>query len=254
MYLVTIGEIFLKGKNRSFFQRKLISNIQVALNIDRSKIKDLRNRILIFSDSAENLKYVFGINSFFKVLECDFNEINVKASSFVKNQKSFRITAQRITKTYKPSRDIEKEVGAFVNKDKNFKVDLENPEINIRIDIIGDKAYLYTEINDGLGGLPVGVSGDVFIEVNDKIRSTLAAFLIMKRGCKVILSKDIPLIHKFEPGFKINIKEKNENDVIVKDETFENIQDNNSDQFVLKPLIGYSRNDIEKLYEKIRNL
>ncbi|HLC86338.1 MAG TPA: THUMP domain-containing protein [Candidatus Nanoarchaeia archaeon] len=254
MYLVTIGEIFLKGKNRNYFQRKLVSNIQSALNVKRNKIKDLRNRIIVFVENADNLKYVFGINSYFKVLECDFNEMNENALSFIRNQKSFRISAQRINKNYKSSKEIEKEVGAFIHDAENIKVDLKNPEINIRIEIIGNKAYLYTKINEGLGGLPVGVSGDVFIDVNDEVKSALTAFLMMKRGCRVSLSKDLSLIHKFEHGLKINIREKNKEDVVVKDYAFENLKEDNSENFTLKPLVGYSEDNIKELYNKIKDL
>ena len=253
MYLVTIGEIFLKGKNRNFFQKRLVNNIQSALKIEKSKIKDLRNRIIVLADNADNLKYVFGINSYFKVIKCGFEEINEKALTFINNQKSFRISAQRITKTYKSSKEIEVEVGAFVHDKTNVKVDLENPEVNIYIEIIHDKAYLFEKINEGLGGLPVAVSGDVYINVNDEIRSALTAFLVMKRGCRISLSKDVPLMHKFEHGFKIEIRDKKENDIVVEDDVLENIS-KKENSFVLKPLIGYDKKRINELYDKIKKL
>ncbi len=254
MYVIGIGEIFLKGKNRRFFQRRLLNNIQSSLKIESNKIKDLRNRILIQTDNAENMKYVFGINSYFHAIECSPNEINQQALSFINGQKTFRITAQRITKDYKTSKEIEVEVGKFIVDNKNIKVDLENPEVNIHINIIGSKAYVYDKIDHGLGGLPIGVSGEVHINVNNEVRSTLAGYLMMKRGCIISLSEDLPLLHKFEHGFNIKIREKNEHDVVVEDEVIEDFKNNNSKNFILKPLIGFNKEDINKLYNKIKSL
>ena len=38
MYLVAIGEIFLKGKNRVIFERRLIRNIRKTLNLEENEL------------------------------------------------------------------------------------------------------------------------------------------------------------------------------------------------------------------------
>ena len=252
MYLITIGEIFLKGKNRNVFQKRLLKNIKSALNIDNSKIKDLRNRIMVLSDDCSNLKYVFGINSFFKVNECSFDNINLTALSFISDEKTFRISARRLTKVYKPSQEIQEDVGEFILNNKNIKVDLHNPDINIFIEIIGDKAYLYHGSVKGLGGLPVGISPHVYIDVRDEIKSTVSGFLMMKRGCPLVLSKDISLLKKFENGFYFKIRDKKDDDTIIKDELLNEIKSSNG--FTLRPLVGYSEDEVIKLYDKIKDL
>ena len=252
MYLITIGEIFLKGKNRNVFQRRLLKNIKSALGIDSSKIKDLRNRIMILSDDCNNLKYVFGINSFFKVSECSFDKINETALSFVSDEKTFRITARRLTKNYKPSQEIQEDVGEFILNNKDIKVDLHNPNINIFIEIIEDKAYLYHKPIKALGGLPVGISPHVYIDVNDEVRSTVAGFLMMKRGCPLALSKELPLLKKFENGFYFKMRDKKDTDSIIKDDLLGDIK--HSDEFTLRPLVCYSEDEVKKLYNKIKDL
>ncbi len=110
MYLVRAGEIFLKGKNHRIFENKLINNIKKAT--DCKTFKNFKNLYLI--DSNKNLDKVFGITSYSEVIETELDKINETALTFVKDQKSFRIRAKRTTKDYKPSPQIEREVGAHV--------------------------------------------------------------------------------------------------------------------------------------------
>jgi len=76
----------------------------------------------------------------------------------------------------------------------------------------------------------------------------------MKRGCKIYLSSDLPLMHKFAKSFKLKVREEYDNDFIVTDETFENIDLKENQKFILKPLIGYSEEEINKIYNKIVNI
>ncbi|MBI4170077.1 MAG: tRNA 4-thiouridine(8) synthase ThiI, partial [Candidatus Aenigmarchaeota archaeon] len=64
---------------------------------------------------------------------------------------------------------------------------LSRPELDINIEITNRSAYIYSEIYQGLGGLPVGVTGKVIALVSGGIDSPVAAMLAMKRGCKCVL-------------------------------------------------------------------
>ena len=256
MYIVTIGEIFLKGKNRNKFESKLLHNIRKALNLKQEELIKLRNRYLILKNDVENLRYVFGINSYYKAEGCTFEELNEFCLNKITNEKTFRITVQRLNKNfYKTSLELEREIGAYIVDKKKLKVKLVNPEINIHIEIIKNKFYVYTKPIRGLGGLPVGSSGTVYINVNDSIKSTVVAFLMMKRGCAVNMSLDISVIRKFEHGFKIKIREEKDYDVIVNGEIITELNSKEKDErFILRPLIGFTDNEINELYEKINEL
>ena len=255
MYLVSIGEIFLKGNNRNNFERKLMRNIREALELSPNDLQRYRNRYIILKDENINkLQRIFGVYSYSKCIKCDLDKIKETALSLIKNEKSFRISAKRFHSVTKSSTEINIEIGDYILENKNIKVNLENPEINIRIEEISKKAYLYTEIIKGPGGLPVGTSGFVFLRVNDEVNSTVAAYLIMKRGCTISLSKELSLIRKFEYGFNIKIREENENDFIITDETFENVNLKEENKFVMKPLLGYTEKQIIELYEKIKSI
>ena len=76
----------------------------------------------------------------------------------------------------------------------------------------------------------------------------------MKRGCIVSVSKELPLVHKFESGFNIRIREEKSNDIAATDEIFENLEMKNDDKMILRPLIGYSGEKIKEIYEEIKEL
>ena len=157
----------------------------------------------------------------------------------------------------KSSQTINEEIGSYiVDKKPNIKVQLESPEIDIRIEELSNKAFLYKALDmvKGLGGLPVETGGFVHLIVNDEISSTVAGFLLMKRGCVISLSKDLKLLHKFEHGFNVRLREEKPEDIIAIDEIFENLRLKEDGKFILRPLIGYTKEQIEELYNKINEL
>ncbi len=255
MYLVSIGEIFLKGDNRNIFERILMKNIRKALNLDPNDLQRHRNRYLVLKDENINkLQLVFGVNSYSKVTKCDLDKIKENALSLINNEKSFRVSSRKMFSLNKTSMEMNEEIGSYIVENKNIKVDLEKPEINIRIEEISKKAYLYKEIIKGPGGLPTSSAGFVYLRINNEISSTVAAYLMMKRGCTIALSKDLKLIHKFEFAFELRIREERENDFIVSDETFEDLKLEEDKQFIMRPLIGYSEKQIKEIYDKIKEL
>ncbi len=258
MYLVAIGEIFLKGKNRITFERRLMKNIRAALNLTADELLKFRNRYIITKDSIEvnNLIRVFGITYFAKCIKTDLESINEAALSLTGKEKTFRISARKSITLKKSSVKINEDIGSYVlSKKPDLSVDLENPEVNINIEELGNKAYLYksSDIIKCLGGLPLGTGGFAHLRVRDEIKSTVAGFLIMKRGVVISFSKDLPLLHKFGYGFNLRIREEKDFDIIISDETFEDMT-LKDEKFILRPLVGYSEKEIKELYEMIISL
>lgn len=254
MYIAAIGEIFLKGNKRTFFLNHLLKNISEGLKIERKNVNFISNRIIINEDTNEKgLGRIPGIIFYAKAEECSFEDIGKTALSLVEDEKTFRISAQRLVKSYKSSQEINEEIGGVIlEKHPELKVKLRNPELEVFIEIGKSKAFVYKNKKGGLGGLPVGPSGEIFLRVDDEVRSTVAGFLLLKRGLVLSTSKELKELKKFEVGFKIEVTK--EKDVVATDETFETLELEKEEKFVLKPLIAFSDEEINELYNKIKGL
>jgi len=69
-------------------------------------------------------------------------------------------------------------------KDRNLKVNLSSPEVEIFIEVRRDQSFIFSESFKGPGGLPMGTQGKIMGIFNDE-RSYIATWLMMKRGCRV---------------------------------------------------------------------
>ncbi|RLC37987.1 MAG: tRNA 4-thiouridine(8) synthase ThiI, partial [Candidatus Nealsonbacteria bacterium] len=203
------SEIGLKGKNRRFFEEKLIENIKKALPKNSwQKVRRISGRILIElkkegekkeREIKETLKNVFGIAYFSFAESCEQNirEIKKKVVEILKDKafKTFKVETQRSKKDFPlNSQEINQQVGQYLLKNlksdevrpRQIKVDLENPDITCFIEIVESYAFLYLEKFRGPGGLPVGVSGKAISLVSGGIDSAVASFFGMRRGIKIV--------------------------------------------------------------------
>jgi len=100
---------------------------------------------------------------------------------------SFRITARRAFKTYPmTSVELNRELGAFVLERVASRVDLRHPEVEIHVEVMPAETFIYVDPVPGPGGLPVGASGTVAALLSGGIDSPVAAWRMMKRGCRVL--------------------------------------------------------------------
>ena len=98
------------------------------------------------------------------------------------------------------SQDAAIELGNAVVHATGAPVDLTNPAVEIHIDIRDEKAFVFTEIFKGVGGLPLGTQGTVLSLIDSKF-SLLAAWYLMKRGCEVVFvvtdDREFSAVQKF---------------------------------------------------------
>ncbi len=129
-------EIALKGKNRKFFEEKLIENIKRSLEtVYFEFVKRISGRIIIklteqgFGNKVKikkSLKNVFGMAYFAFAEDCEqeLKAIKEKAFDFLKTQKfkSFKIFTQRSKKEFAlTSQEINEKVGEYILKSSKFK-------------------------------------------------------------------------------------------------------------------------------------
>src|SRR5262249_23026256 len=77
-------------------------------------------------------------------------------------------------------------LGAFVLERVRTRVDLEHAEQDIHVEVLPAETYISLDRAEGPGGLPVGASGTVAALLSGGIDSPVAAWRMMKRGCRVL--------------------------------------------------------------------
>src|SRR4029077_1272436 len=98
---------------------------------------------------------------------------------------SFRVSARRADKRFPlTSPQIEREVGGRIKEARGWKVDLSHPELTIHVDALTGEAFYYFGKEAGPGGMPTGVSGRVICLLSGGIDSPVAAYRLMRRGCR----------------------------------------------------------------------
>ncbi|MBU0757086.1 MAG: tRNA 4-thiouridine(8) synthase ThiI [Nanoarchaeota archaeon] len=192
--IIHYTEIALKGKNRGYFELLLKNNI-------RSKIKDAK----ILAESGqltvktavqekkarEIFEKIPGITyfSFALKVDQDLDSIKELIKKTIEDKKysTFKIDAKRRDKSFKlTSMEVNKILGAFVESEFKKKVQLDDPDLAIKVEITHKNAYVSFEDIKGAGGMPIDSKQKVVALISGGFDSPVAAYSMMKRGCQVI--------------------------------------------------------------------
>jgi thiamine biosynthesis protein ThiI len=197
--VVHYAEISLKRGNRPLFLRHLRQNIERATaDLAVPPVRQLSGRLVLDLEGhgdpsavRDRIARVCGVASVSLGLgvEASLDAMKRAVGALVEGRTfaSFRITARRAFKTYpKTSVELNRELGAFVLARVSTKVDLDDPELNIHVEVLPDEAFVYADRTPGPGGLPVGSGGVVAALLSGGIDSPVAAWRMMKRGCRVV--------------------------------------------------------------------
>ncbi|MEO1768198.1 tRNA uracil 4-sulfurtransferase ThiI [Candidatus Enterococcus ferrettii] len=198
--MVRYGELSTKGKNRRSFIMQLAQNVRGAL-VDFPAIKihadrDRMHLILNGEDSTQiipKLTKVFGIQTFSPSIRVEKDTVALKATTeeimetIYTGKETFKVTAKRSDHFFElDSHGIQQFLGkVVVDRFPNIKVQMKHPDINLRVEIRRDGAYLSYETIKGAGGLPVGSSGKGMLMLSGGIDSPVAGYLSMKRGVEI---------------------------------------------------------------------
>lgn len=204
MVLVRYAELGLKGGNRSMFESALCRNIKSAVEpISKVRVERSRGRITVFPERrveavARRLRDVFGIASISPCVGVEATpEAIVRAARPVldaaladfagQDDVTFRVRTTRAEKRFPMvSNDLDRYVAnAILTPEDPLTVRLKHPTITLGIDVRPERAYLFARRLPGPGGLPVGTLGKVICLISGGIDSPVAAWMAMKRGCRV---------------------------------------------------------------------
>lgn len=197
------GEIGIKAAwTRRTYERRLLRNIKNVLDhheIRYDKIVRKYGRLYLKTSSTREaslkLSRVFGISSLSPALETTSKLSDVLDKSLslarltLKKGNSFAVRCRRTGDQPYTSVDVCKEVGRHILaalSELDLKVDLENPDVDLGIEIRGDSAFLHTTVVKGVGGLPLGTQPKLVCLLSGGIDSPVACWLAMKRGCPIV--------------------------------------------------------------------
>lgn len=196
--LAHYSELALKGHNRSWFLRRLVRNLHLALTGLRvQRIRSLMGRIEIVADAGasrseieERLTRIFGLANFSIAHPLPLDVAAMAATIIDGLPKTdvpgFRVRARRADKTFPlRSPDLEAELGARIIDARGWAVDLHHPALTVGVEIIPGEAFYHLGKEKGAGGLPTGTAGRVVALLSGGIDSPVAAWRLMRRGCQV---------------------------------------------------------------------
>ena len=114
---------------------------------------------------------------------CKAIETTLQSTTF----ETFRVTTKRADKRFsKTSVELNREIGAYLCAATGKRVRLNGADVNIVVEVVDHTAYFSLLKYPGPGGLPTGISRNVLCLISGGIDSPVAAYRMMKRGCKVI--------------------------------------------------------------------
>ena len=196
--IIRFGEIFLKGKNRGFFERALETNLCRALKDFSCEFEKQSGRYFVknFQDYEsdaiiEKLKKVFGVHSLSIAYEttADMDALTEAAMLVARPQGTFKVESHRGDKKYPlTSVEISKTLGGRLLQayKGSLSVDVHNPSFVVRVDVREHNvALVFAEFIDGANGMPVGTAGKGLLLISGGIDSPVAGHMMAKRGMVV---------------------------------------------------------------------
>lgn len=234
LLMIHYGELTLKGKNRRYFINTLARNIKHALKSFTKLTYNVRYDHTYINLHGEDeapileiISEIAGIYAISPVIKVDADlELMVEAALNIakaKNAKTFKVETKRSDKSYPYNSDyINRYLAGPILKNTDYKVDVHNPELLLKLIIKNDGAYFLGDQTKGVGGLPLGTGGKVLMLLSGGIDSAVACYELMRRGIEIeaihfasppytstgVIDKITDLLrvlNKFQPRIKLHI-------------------------------------------------
>lgn len=196
--IIRYGELYLKGKNRGFFERAFENNLNRALRDYEHELVKQCGRYIVRNFAEEDvdgivsqLKKVFGLHTLSVAYETqsDMDSIFEAAKLVTRTSGTFKVESHRGDKRYPmTSVEISKTLGGLLldYAKGGLKVDVRNPSFTVQVDIRENgKALVFGEFIQGANGMPVGTAGKGVLLLSGGIDSPVAGYMMAKRGMNV---------------------------------------------------------------------
>src|SRR5262245_9689810 len=196
--VVHYQELARKGTSRPLFLCRLVRTFRRVLSdLDVQSVRALMGRIeVVLGPSAvreevgDRIRRTFGIANFSYARRTAL-DIDALAASILQDLRdrtceSFRMSVRRADKRFPlTSPQVEREIGGRIKQVRGWVLDLDEPDLDIHVEMLTDQGFYFFGKERGPGGLPTGTAGRVVCLLSGGIGSPVAAHRIMKRGCTV---------------------------------------------------------------------
>ncbi|MCA0969805.1 tRNA 4-thiouridine(8) synthase ThiI [Halobacillus litoralis] len=197
--LIRYGEMAIKGKNRRSFEQKLMRNLIRKLKpFPGARIHKTRDRMYILLNGEDPhavmdvCRKVFGIHSLSFAVKVEKTEENLKEAALLafrdaEGAKTFKISSKRTDKEFPiSSQDLNPLIGGHILQNtEGVTVDVHNPDVEIKVEVRQEAAYITARDYPGAGGLPVGTTGKSLLMLSGGIDSPVSGYLTLKRGVEL---------------------------------------------------------------------
>ena len=198
------GELWLKKLwTRKTYEKRLSRNLKTALKhfeIPYSELVRRHGRFYLKTasalEAADKLARVFGISSVSPAIETSSKLEDVMEKSLFLAGKvlakgnSFAVKCKRVGKHEYSSADVRNLLGQKVldefGEKLGLRVDLGNPDVVLGVEVRDSEAFVYSQVIEGVGGMPLGTQPKLVGLFSGGIDSAVACWLVMKRGSPVV--------------------------------------------------------------------
>ncbi|RME14782.1 MAG: tRNA 4-thiouridine(8) synthase ThiI [Bdellovibrio sp.] len=138
--------------------------------------------------SLESLKYIFGIHSYYPLVHESNSGLESlkKAILHIKpfiEGKSFVVRCKKWGHYPFKTQELERRLGAVLAPYGQVK--MKDPDVQVQVQLLNDRAYFFTEKYMGAQGLPISKKDRVLVLMSGGFDSTVAAWRMLKRGVSV---------------------------------------------------------------------
>ncbi len=173
--------------------RRILKEVSGGINVsgswDRLVVEtndleqDINDEILFRVRNTPGIHHILKVDSYsFTDLE-DILQQCIPIYAETLKGKTFCVRAKRAGKHDFTSHELEQKVGGgLLHNTEAAGVKLREPEVTVKLEIRDDKFYVIIDRYKGLGGFPLGLQGMCLSLISGGYDSTVASYMMIKRG------------------------------------------------------------------------
>ncbi|KAF6636381.1 tRNA 4-thiouridine(8) synthase ThiI [Paenibacillus sp. EKM208P] len=201
MLLLRFGEFTLKGKNRTRFEKAVLNHVKLLLKpFPGASLRKEFGRIYVvlggepYEQIIQVLQKVFGITTIspVKMAPVELGAIIKTAVALMRELNvaegtTFKVNARRVWKEFAhSSQEMNHLIGSPILREfQALKVDVHQPDIELRVEVREQAAYIFSDVIMAVGGFPLGTNGKAMLLLSGGIDSPVAGWSSMRRGLEI---------------------------------------------------------------------